>query len=455
MLSAACKTTTSTMRRSARLQELKKEHNDSDGAERPLYDEDESDVGDSPPALKRTSSSMGVQTIDWSTAHARDQWAYEFHDPVDPTIAFFYKPRNISLLLGFFALVIYVALFKQSTDFATNTKLGLAFPRRSIHPSASAIWRIVLAAGVVYQMILVFILFQTKHDARQLFKFFDPSLGVPLPERNYAENCDLTWEVIWSQADVFVIAHSLGWFCKALILRDYWFCWILSVLFEIMEYSLEHQLPNFAECWWDHHYSWRGVGEIKTVGGKLVRSMGQFTPHSWTRFDWNTTTSFRNFVAVILLLCLELQTELNAFYLKYLLWIPAYQYLTDPNCKRLGMHAWITTANIVTELLIIIKFSEGEFPTPAPTHVVVFWIVFISVLVCYTLWTFALPAMRDYLEKRKLDGKIGGRRSRTGRSVSPAAVSGRRMTTRSKSSSPSPSPLRKRTAAASTAVKSE
>lgn len=49
-----------------------------------------------------------------------------------------------------------------------------------------------------------------------------------------------------------------------MILRDYWFCWvriistglpasltciqqILSVAFELAEYSLEHQLPNFAE----------------------------------------------------------------------------------------------------------------------------------------------------------------------------------------------------------------
>ena len=51
-----------------------------------------------------------------------------------------------------------------------------------------------------------------------------------------------------------------------MILRDYWFCWvctlcqkslstgwltpslkILSVAFEFAEYSLQHQLPNFAE----------------------------------------------------------------------------------------------------------------------------------------------------------------------------------------------------------------
>lgn len=52
--------------------------------------------------------------------------------------------------------------------------------------------------------------------------------------------------------DIFVVAHSLGWYGKSLIVRDYWLCWILSVAFELLEYSLAHHLNNFAECWWDH-----------------------------------------------------------------------------------------------------------------------------------------------------------------------------------------------------------
>lgn len=47
-----------------------------------------------------------------------------------------------------------------------------------------------------------------------------------------------------------LLQHTLGWFGKAVILRDYWFCWILSVTFELAEYSLQHQLPNFNECWY-------------------------------------------------------------------------------------------------------------------------------------------------------------------------------------------------------------
>ena len=74
--------------------------------------------------------------------------------------------------------------------------------------------------------------------------------------------------------DGFVANHFIGWylkviefwfllyfsfFCtnffnslKTIVLRDSWICLVMSFLFEILEYSLQHQLSNFSECWWDH-----------------------------------------------------------------------------------------------------------------------------------------------------------------------------------------------------------
>ena len=51
--------------------------------------------------------------------------------------------------------------------------------------------------------------------------------------------------------DEFVIAHTLGWWGKAVILRNYPMLWLLSVGFEFMELTFQHMLPNFNECWWD------------------------------------------------------------------------------------------------------------------------------------------------------------------------------------------------------------
>jgi phosphatidylserine synthase 2 len=243
-----------------------------------------------------------------------------------------------------------------------------------------------------------------------------------------------------------VVAHTIGWIAKALIFRDYWLCWIISVLFEIMEYTFEHQLPNFGECWWDHWildvltsnwlgiylgmklceyfelkvYSFRGFHEIKSYKGKIARGVQQFGPHSWTKFEWGTGKSLYRFVGILGILTLEIICELNAFYLKTLLWIPiesrlnvwrlvfyffttmpavreAYQYLSDAKCKRLGFHAWMCTANILTELIIIIKFSKGEFPNQIPGNVIWFWISAITIIIMYATWKFKI----DFIKKHQ------------------------------------------------------
>ena len=309
------------------------------------------------------------------------------------------------------------------------------------HP---AFWRLILATNVAYCMVLGFILYQDKSDIRQWLKLVDPNLGVPLPPRSYATDCSFNPKSILDQIDIFVFAHTIGWFGKALILRDFWLCWILSVAFELMEYSLEHQLPNFAECWWDHwildvgvsnwiglylgmktchyfemkDYNWRGIKDIPTTSGKIKRSMAQFTPHSWQSFEWATTKSFRNFVAVLCILYLGLQCELNVFYLKYLLWIPtehylvtwrlilyflfslpavreAYQFISDPKCKLLGVHAWMASASILLEFLICCKFSKNEFTKPLPFHVFYGWIAFGILFVLYTIVRFLIPSLRQ------------------------------------------------------------
>ncbi|RHZ89337.1 hypothetical protein Glove_16g183 [Diversispora epigaea] len=382
------------------------------------------------------------------------------HVENDPTTEFFYRPRTLTVLAVMLIGLLYVTMFPEADDTGTNIKFGiwaaigyfllfamLQFrdgPFIRPHP---AFWRIVLGLGVLYQMFLVFLLFQNKRDARYIISCIDPSLGVPLPERSYAENCELTFENVKNQLDIFVIYHITGWYAKAVVLRDYWFCWILSVMFEVMEYTLQHQLPNFAECWWDHWildvlicnwaglylgmktceyfemkgYSWRGIRQISSLKGKVKRTVQQFTPHHWTKFEWGTTKSYKNYLAVIGLLFLFLQAELNSFYLKYLLWAPAehpinscraillfmcsipatreaYQYLTDKECKRFGPQAWLTAANVMTETVICFKFGRGEFPEPAPTHVIVFWIVLITVLIGYAVWQFGLPYLNEKLK---------------------------------------------------------
>ncbi|KAI9350111.1 phosphatidyl serine synthase-domain-containing protein [Obelidium mucronatum] len=383
---------------------------------------------------------------------ARDDWQYTYADEIKPSLEFLYRPHTITALVFLLAGLVYYALFLTGTDVVSNTKMGIAGcfgviiltgllefkdgPFIRPHP---AFWRVVLAVSVFYQLVLVILLFQDKSTARHLMTYLDPSLGVELPEKNYAGDCSLTWETIWDQMDVFVLAHTFGWYAKSMVLRDPYICWILSIMFEFLEYSLEHQLPNFAECWWDHWildvlitnwlgiylgmktceyfamktYSWRSVNQIPSYQGKLQRGIEQFTPHSWTSFDWGPSKSFRNYIAVLALMAFELQIELNAFYLKALLWIPpphfinitrlivmfffcmpatreVYQYLSDPRCKRLGYHAWMLVANVFTETFICIKFGRGEFTEPFPAKVITFWSVLAAFLIGYAVIQFVM-----------------------------------------------------------------
>ena len=108
--------------------------------------------------------------------------------------------------------------------------------------------------------------------------------------------------------------------------------------------------------------------------------------------------------------------EVDAFYLKYLLWIPPphwiniarlcyyffagipavrefYQYVADPECKRVGAQTWLIAASILTELLLVFKFGRGEFPNPAPKNVVMFWAFLLVGLVVYPIWRFWWPSL--------------------------------------------------------------
>jgi len=97
-------------------------------------------------------------------------------------------------------------------------------------------------------------------DARLLLKHIDSDLGEPLAEKSYGGSCtiydsdtpDDPFHNVWDKLDLFVPTHFFGWWLKTIILRDWWLCTVVSIMFEILEYTLEHQLPNFSECWWDH-----------------------------------------------------------------------------------------------------------------------------------------------------------------------------------------------------------
>ena len=62
------------------------------------------------------------------------------------------------------------------------------------HP---AFWRVMLGINILYELALVFLLFQDLDTARGYMKLLDPSLGVPLIEKDYSRHCEFTFRNVW------------------------------------------------------------------------------------------------------------------------------------------------------------------------------------------------------------------------------------------------------------------
>lgn len=395
------------------------------------------------------------------TAH---NWAEDKEriDYDDPNISFFWRAHTMTVLVFLICCLVYVGVIEEpiENDPGYNGRRGLLAalffwvalgmtimpdgPFLRPHP---LLWRFAFAVSIVYELLLIFVLFQVPKDARSLLKFIDEDLGEPIPEKDYGGNCRLydhempedPYHNLRDKVDVFIFAHCFGYWCKTLIFRDWWFTTVISVMFEFLEYSLEHQLPNFSECWWDHWlldvvicngggtvlglltlrylslktYNWRGIYNIPTYRGKIKRIFAQFSPHSWIEFTWNPLSSLERWLAVMGIVFMFLTTELNTFYLKFVLWVPpehwlngirlfflllwgavglreTFQLLDDPNCDKLGRQSWVLLAIVPTELLICVKFGWATITKPLPRSIALWWLAFVLGLLVYTFVKFKI-----------------------------------------------------------------
>ncbi|GJD10453.1 Phosphatidylserine synthase 2 [Galdieria sulphuraria] len=291
-------------------------------------------------------------------SHPNIYWSY---------YVIFQKPHTASLLAAFLGLIVYLAWRnEQGTDTVSNVIQGilcsclplliygiLQFRDGFFQRPHPAVWRLVMGISLLYLMFLVFLLFQNVSDARKIIGYMDPlNAGQPLPDRSYGEDCRL-WTPdnpegslvnLTSALDAFVVAHTLGWFVKALMIRDRIVLWLASALFELLEYLLKGMLPNFNECWWDSiildllccnlvgielglvackvlqtkKYSWRGDGAVskKYFWRELIGTLG---PSSFDKLHWPIFGSLRHFVACSLVIFILEVADLNAFFLKAIL----------------------------------------------------------------------------------------------------------------------------------------
>jgi phosphatidylserine synthase 2 len=324
------------------------------------------------------------------------------------------------------------------------------------HP---AIWKLVHGITIMYLIFVVFLLAQsTPQGVDQMLQLFEPKAGTgPLPrddsDGSYAADCSLTsWENVTSKIyDIFFVAHFVGWFVKALILRDWGLMWTCSVLFEVMEVSLQRLLPNFQECWWDRWFldifgcnffgailgmkfaEWLGAKEYDWSGLKYVKSRGKrialhFRPRIFPRrFQWHVFSGWRRFGIACLVVFGVMLGELNGFFLKSALRIPTssslnvirvvfmvpsiyasvveLQTFSLGQSERIGPTAWLVLSLGVLELLLSIKqallrdaFSYEQIHQPDPvvvwawiTTIILFlWVVYLILIKAKRVWINAV-----------------------------------------------------------------
>ncbi|KAL0217355.1 hypothetical protein RCL1_007936 [Eukaryota sp. TZLM3-RCL] len=286
------------------------------------------------------------------------------------------------------------------------------------HP---VMWRVIKGLSLLYLLLLIFLLYQPIDWSRQFMTFFDSSTGIPLEERSYAVDCRVYTpghpdgpfaNVASAVKDEFVMAHIIGWYVKMIMIRDFWLANLLSVLFEFAEFTFQHILENFKECWFDHWILdvlccnllgiWLGSitceylsfpqqcwfdGKESTVKpkieskfSKLKKDLGIF---SFAKFKWDFWKSPARFFTVSLVIFVALVVEINGFFLKTILWVPVmspivtlrllmwflwamvalaeiYDFITKESGfnRRLGDQAWIVIAMAVVETLFIFKHGS-------------------------------------------------------------------------------------------------
>ncbi|PFH33268.1 phosphatidyl serine synthase [Besnoitia besnoiti] len=466
---------------------------------------------------------VGVQTAvpsrEYIGPQARASQAPEFFKQ-----GWLHRPKTVATLCTSLALIFIAAQFVTSGSEAGNLRYRIAsgiiaavsmflvfatlqLPDGLLVRPSPIFWRFVKGCSVLYLVLLVFLLFQDLDDVRRGLHYIDPALGKPLPEKSYAQNCH-SFSTLADSMDVFVLAHFFGWMVKALIIRDARLLWILSLLFEWMEISLRHILPNFWECWWDHlildvfgcnllglylglrlcrwlqmkEYVWdsseeqgdasalpspsapsspriaptepsaallprgarggldqpsaahaeapeaRQKKEVKTMRRKtcdaVPGSLRELAPYEWTGYRWPQLFSSASTFVSLLLFCVAVtMLDLNVFFLKAELWMqPAhwlillritlwtfmaaagtreyYEFITDVNCKRMGVQCWIDLAVVSTEALLSIKWFHGLEPhDPCPQWIIWAWIALACALGTVIVWLLLCRPRRPCLKK--------------------------------------------------------
>ncbi|KAG6616277.1 phosphatidylserine synthase [Phytophthora cinnamomi] len=431
-----------------------------------LDTQDDGPVGKSSPSSGSQRSSPRPESWSYNTFRATHG------NEVEGLLLFPEQPRQIFVLLLVVAGFSYFSFTHDSQDAAQNVRNAL-FAAILIflvycflqtrdglmvrpHPG---VWRVVHGCSVVYLLLLAAMLVQNREGAMAAMRFVFPEVGSrPKTVVPAQLQCEINSESLTrGVTSIWFFAHVTGWWGKMCMFRDWRFCWVLSIAFEILELAFQFVIPDFQECWWDSllldmlganmlgmclgrvtlwlleskEYDWSGRRGKKM--GYFRLALNQFTPFSWEQYHWEVFSSFKRFAEIVFAMVLCLITELNAFFvlttlsipkesnfnsyrllLVFLIGIPAaaevgphaclllllialpsnlftslslqyYEFITNPECWRLGQNSWMILSIATFEILVWVKFSaNGVLFTQSPPPLVLYPIL--AFVLMFSLW---------------------------------------------------------------------
>jgi len=174
--------------------------------------------------------------------------------------------------------------------------------------------------AIFYTTFIVYHTYIPLDDFRVKLRIFDSKLGIPIPEKSYSANCDISLSTFISSCDHFIFYHAIGWFLFAGITQNTGMAFLLSLQDEVIEITFKSLLPNFKECWWDSLII--DVLITNALGIFLVRLFLKyylFLPE----FKWiNIEIPFiKQALFIIPLMAYQILRFLSPFMIKYILWI--------------------------------------------------------------------------------------------------------------------------------------
>lgn len=236
----------------------------------------------------------------------------------------------------------------------------------------------------------------------------------------YDDDCDITFENVWSNFDHYYLAHLLGWFIIGFMIRNRFLLHSWGLMDEFVELSWQHILPHFRECWWDHVFidvlfsNAVGIESalfiIRVLGMNYYDWLGTTGAKSWR--DWKVFNCHRHLGFIFTFYIFIVGRFLGCFFLMNVLLLPPknpisivrivfwaffsylplreiYEdirtwYTQERKTKRVeGNYRWLGISIIIIECVVSYKFRLGTGNmvegAETPLYIIIPWVLAIGI----------------------------------------------------------------------------